>query len=122
MIGESLTLRTSVIELIMGNMNEEHPTSIHSVCQYLFDKFSWSGIDELKLLNEVLVVPQSDILRDPQHSSEAENLREAVATVHSHRYPQFFMQLASNEELLKVESSRFPTLIKIAKEMKERHG
>lgn len=70
------------------------------------------------LMNEVLVIPQSSVLSDPLFSMEAENLREACAAIEAHPYPQFFMHLASNVDLLKVDHSRFPTLIDVSHEKK----
>ncbi|KAJ1414339.1 hypothetical protein SESBI_18878 [Sesbania bispinosa] len=58
-----------------------------------------------------------------QVSLEAENLTEAWKSIDSHSYPQFFKHMASNVDKLKVDISRFPTLIAVAQQLdKERSG
>lgn len=77
------------------------------------------GWSEFTLMNDMLVRPQSPVLLDHRVSREVDNLTEACEAVASCPHPQFFMHLASNSELLKLESSRFPTLIAVAEFLKK---
>jgi hypothetical protein len=71
------------------------------------------------LINDVLVKPQSPVLLDDRVSSEVEDFIEASEAVVAHICPQFYMLVASYFEMLMVHSSRFPTLIAVAKELEK---
>jgi hypothetical protein len=71
------------------------------------------------LINDVLVKPQSPVLYDDRVSSEVEDFIEASEAVVSHICPQFYMLVVSYFEMLMVHSSRFPTLIAVAQELKK---
>jgi hypothetical protein len=71
------------------------------------------------LINDVLVKPQSPVLYDDRVSSEVEDFIEASEAVVSHICPQFYMLVSSYFEMLMVHSSRFPTLIAVAQELKK---
>ncbi|MCH96149.1 hypothetical protein A2U01_0017132, partial [Trifolium medium] len=80
---------------------------------------AWSEMYHFILINDVLVKPQSLVLFDDRVSSEVEDFIEASEAVVCHICPQFYMFVASYFEMLMVHSSRFPTLIAVAKELKE---
>ncbi|KAJ1420838.1 hypothetical protein SESBI_13985 [Sesbania bispinosa] len=123
MLGASLSLRQTLIRFLIGTTNRVVTGALGPVCQYLCSILSWSGMHELVLMKEVLVKPQSPVLIEPCVSREAGNLFEAWEAIGSSSVPQFFKHMASNEEQLKVEHSRFPTLIAVAQKLdKEYNG
>ncbi|WJX27647.1 hypothetical protein P8452_16439 [Trifolium repens] len=118
MLGSCLTLRHDLIRFILRKINWGDE-QIGGVCQYLCNVLAWSGMQHFILINDVLVKPQSPVLFDDRVSSEVEDFIEASEAVVSHICPQFYMFVASYFEMLMVHSSRFPTLIAVAQELKK---
>lgn len=96
----------------MKNMNC-HNSGIGLVCQYLGNELAWLDMHHLVLINDLLVAPQSPVLRDYRVLREVENLKQAIAKVSSHPYPQFYVFMVSILERLKIEPSMFPTLVAV---------
>ncbi|KAJ1420839.1 hypothetical protein SESBI_13986 [Sesbania bispinosa] len=114
--GASLCLRRSAI-IFLTNSIDSGGSGLVPVCHYLFNILSWSGVHELILMNELLVKPQSPVLNDPRVSREVENFTEAWEAIASSSAPQFFKHMASYVQQLKVDRSRFRTLIAVAQEL-----
>ncbi|PNX77664.1 hypothetical protein L195_g033633 [Trifolium pratense] len=118
MLGSCSTLRHDVIKFILRKSNWGD-AEIGGVCQYLCAELAWSGMRHFSLINDVLVKPQSPVLFDDRVLSEVEDFTEASEAVASHICPQLYMSVASYFEMLMVHSSRFPTLIAVAQEVKK---
>jgi len=89
--------------------NSNHLDSqIGNVCKYLSIVLSWS---------EMLVTTRSSVLYDPSVLVEVGDFADVFTSVLSHPYPHYFRNLGFVSELLKVESSRFPTQIAVVKDL-----
>jgi hypothetical protein len=103
----SRDLRATVMMFLMNNSNH-HDSQIGNVCKYLNIILSWS---------EMLVTTRSSVVYDPRVLEEVMNFAEAFTDLLSQPYPQYFKHLGLVSELLKAESSNFPTLFAVVKEL-----
>ncbi|XP_058723592.1 uncharacterized protein LOC131595297 [Vicia villosa] len=116
-LGSCSTLCHDVMRFILRKSNWGDEV-VGGVCQYLCNVLAWSEMSHFILINDVLVKAQSPVLLDHRVSSEVDDFVEACEAVVSHVCPQFYMLVVWYFEKLMVHSSKFPTLIAVAQELK----
>jgi hypothetical protein len=107
------TLLSVAIELekeVSGYFYSKHISKADSITVGKLVKLHQSAMAQ----NQVTTV-----LFDDRVSSEVEDFIEASEAVGSHICPLFYMLVVSYFEMLMVHSSRFPTLIGVAQELKK---
>jgi hypothetical protein len=71
-----------------------------------------------RIANRVtMVTTRSSVHYDPRVLEEVANFAEAFTDLLSQPYPQYFKHLGLVSELLKAESSNFPTLFAVVQEL-----
>ncbi|CAH9129080.1 unnamed protein product [Cuscuta epithymum] len=82
------------------------------ICEYLTEFLAWNGMGAFTFISKEFIETRSAILRELSLRTEIKNLAEALSTINSHPYSQFFRCLGQSDQMYKLSRSRFRILMK----------